>query len=48
VIFDNRNESLKTYLLKNGCSTVQINSPMSKNIKIAARTKWKVEVSTSN
>ena len=48
VIFNNRNESLKTYLLKNGCSTVQINSPMSKNIKIATRTKWKVEVSTSN
>ena len=48
VIFNNRNESLKTYLLKNGCSTVQINSPISKNIKIATRTKWKVEVSTSN
>ena len=48
IIFNNRNESLKTYLLKNGCSTVQINSPMSKNIKIATRTKWKVEVSTSN
>ena len=48
MIFNNRNKNLKTYLLKNGCSTVQINSPISKNIKIATRTKWKVEVSTSN
>jgi hypothetical protein len=31
-----------------GLTAVQINSPMSKNIKIATRTKWKVEVSTSN
>jgi uncharacterized repeat protein (TIGR02543 family) len=44
-IFANRNENMKAYLLKNGCSEVQINKPISAKTKLASRTKWKVEAS---
>jgi len=44
-IFANRNKNMKAYLLKNGCSEVQINKAMSAKTKLASRTKWRVEAS---
>ena len=44
-IFANRNENMKAYLLKNGCSEVRINKAISAKTKLASRTKWRVEAS---
>ena len=43
-LFDKRNESLKAYLLSNGCASVQMSKPIGRKEKLASRTIWKVAV----
>jgi uncharacterized repeat protein (TIGR02543 family) len=47
-LFDKRNESLKDYLLSNGCASVQMSKPIGRKEKLASRTIWKVAVDLVN
>ena len=47
-LFDKRNESLKAYLLSNGCASVQMSKPIGRKEKLASRTIWKVAVDLVN
>ena len=47
-LFDKRNESLKAYLLSNGCASVQMSKPIGRKEKLASRTIWKVAVDLIN
>ena len=47
-LFDKRSESLKAYLLSNGCASVQMSKPIGRKEKLASRTIWKVAVDLVN
>jgi uncharacterized repeat protein (TIGR02543 family) len=47
-LFDKRNESMKAYLLKNGCASVQMGKPIGRKEKLALRTIWKVAAEIVN
>ena len=47
-LFDKRSESLKVYLLSNGCASVQMSKPIGRKEKLASRTIWKVAVDLVN
>ena len=47
-LFDKRNESMKAYLLRNGCASVQMGKPIGRKEKLASRTIWKVAAEIVN
>jgi hypothetical protein len=47
-LFDRRNESMKAYLLSNGCASVQMRKPIGRKEKLASRTIWKVAAEIVN